>query len=160
MQIKEPPLFYEIEDTAKDNQYMMDDNEGLSVENEYEIMGYKTFPRYSPPDLTSDLNNKEKNVYQGKISLQPLKKDEGTIKLKITTLQRLIRDTSDQNNVTTAYEGEWNFEIPVTKQPSIEYELDQETEVEGLPIRFNKLTIAPTETIHVGSGSIWRLSFI
>jgi hypothetical protein len=43
--------------------------------------------------------------------------------------------------------GEWNFEIPVTKQSSIEYALDEETEVEGIPVRFDKLTIAPTATI-------------
>lgn len=142
-------VFYEIEDTDKDNQYIMSYNGGAFVENEYEIMNHKIFPRYSPPDLTSDLNNKKKNVYQGKISLLPLIKDEETIKLNITTLQRLSRDASDQNNITGAEPetGEWNFEIPVTKQPLIEYELDQETEVEGMPIRFDKLTIAPTETI-------------
>jgi hypothetical protein len=47
--------------------------------------------------------------------------------------------------------GEWNFEIPVTKNPSVEYSLDEETEVEGIPVRFDKLTIAPTATVlHYG----------
>ena len=64
----------------------------------------------------------------------------------------MIRDSSDQNgirvNENMGYEtGEWNFEIPVTKQPSIEYALDEETEVEGIPVRFDKLIIAPTATI-------------
>lgn len=145
-------VFYEIEDTARDNQYIMKDSGGFYVENEHEIMSRKAYPRYYPSDLTSDLNNKEKNVYNGKISLLPLTKDEGIIKLNITTLQRLIRDSSDQNNITVYEHGEpetgdWKFEIPVTKQPSIEYELDQETEVEGIPIRFDKLTLAPTATI-------------
>jgi hypothetical protein len=108
-------------------------------------------PRYYPPDLKSDLNKKEKNVYQGKISLLPLKKDNGTIQLKITKLQKVVRDSFDRNRIT-AYEnvgvtGEWNFEIPVTKQPSIEYALGKETEVEGIPVRFDKLTIAPTATV-------------
>ena len=44
-------------------------------------------------------------------------------------------------------QGSGTFEIPVTKQPSIEYALDKETEVEGIPVRFDKLTIAPTATI-------------
>ena len=145
-------VFYEIEDTAKDNQYVMDYHEGSSVENEYEIMSRETYPRYYPPDLESDVNNKEKNVFQGKMSLLPLTTDNGTIKLKITKLQKLIRDSSDRNSFS-AYEnmefetGEWNFEIPVTKQPSIEYALDEETEVEGIPVRFDKLIIAPTATI-------------
>ncbi|MBW8352034.1 hypothetical protein K0H71_21770, partial [Bacillus sp. IITD106] len=105
-----------------------------------------------PPDLKSDLNNKEKNVFHGKLSLLPLKTDDGTIKLKITKLEKLIRDSSDQNRSmaykSMAYEaGEWNFEIPVTKHPSLEYVLDEETNVEGIPVRFDKLTIAPTMTI-------------
>jgi len=145
-------VFYEIEDTAEDNQYMIDNNEGVSVENEQEIMSHETNPRYYPPDLKSDVNNKEKNVYHGKISLLPLTTDNGTIKLKITKLQKLIRDSSDRSSFldyeNMEYEtGEWSFEIPVTKKPSIEYAMDEETEVEGILVRFDKLTIAPTATI-------------
>ncbi|MBV7506780.1 DUF4179 domain-containing protein [Bacillus sp. sid0103] len=145
-------VFYEIEDTDEDNQYVMNYDDGVLVENEYEIMSHEANQKYYPPDLQSDVNNEEKNVYQGKISLLPLSKDNGTIKLKITRLQKLIRDSSDRNSLM-AYEnkdyetGEWNFEIPVTKQPSIEYALDEETKVEGIPVRFDKLTIAPTATI-------------
>ncbi|WHY79427.1 sigma-70 family RNA polymerase sigma factor [Neobacillus sp. WH10] len=145
-------VFYEIEDSAEDNQYVIDYHEGVSVKNEHEIMSSETFPRYYPPDLKSDVNNKDKNVYHGKISLLPLIKDSGTIKLKITKLQKLIRDSSDRNSFRAyqnmEYEtGEWNFKIPVKKQPSIEYALDEETEVEGIPVRFDKLTIAPTATV-------------
>ena len=145
-------VYYEIEDTAKDNQYVIDFNEGVSVENEYEIMSRDTYPRYYPPDPKSEVNNKEKNVYHGKISLLPLTADNGTIKLKITKLQKLIRDSSERNRFrgyeNMEYEtGEWSFEIPVTKQPSVEYALDKVTEVEGIPVRFDKLTIAPTATI-------------
>ncbi|MBU8878163.1 DUF4179 domain-containing protein [Bacillus sp. FJAT-29790] len=145
-------VFYEIEDTAEDNQYVIDYYEGLSVENEHEIMSSDTYPRYYPPDFKSDVNNKEKNVFQGKMSLLPLSTDNGTIKLKITKLQKLIRDSSDQNSfnayVNMDYDiGDWSFEIPVTKQPSTEYALNEETEVEGIPVRFEKLTIAPTATI-------------
>ncbi|MDN3017334.1 sigma-70 family RNA polymerase sigma factor [Paenibacillus sp. BSR1-1] len=143
-------VFYQIEDTAKDNQYVIEPQEGFSVENEHEIMNNETYPRFYPPDLKSDENNKEKNVYHGKIGLLPLKSDNGTIKLKIKKLQKLNRDSSDRNGLGTHMEyktGEWNFEIPVTRRPSIEYALDQETEVEGIPVRFDKLIIAPTATI-------------
>lgn len=145
-------VLYEIEDTVGDNQYMIDFFEGVSVENEYEIMSREIYPRNYPPDLKSDENNKEKNVYQGKISLPPLKTDNGIIKLNIAKLQKLNRDTSDGNSFR-AYDfmgykgGEWNFEIPVTKKPSIEYTLNEEIEVEGIPVRFEKLTIAPTTTL-------------
>lgn len=149
-------VFYEIEDTEDNNQYVMDNFEGVFVENQHEIMNGEGYLGYYPPDLESDLNNKEKNVYQGKISLLPLTKENGTIKLKITKLQKLIPDSSAPNGIR-AYEnmeyetGEWNFEIPITKQPSVDYELDEEIKVEGIPVRFDKLTIAPTATVlHYG----------
>ncbi|OLS40954.1 DUF4179 domain-containing protein [Bacillus sp. MRMR6] len=144
-------VFYEIEDTEDDNQYMLVNYDGVFVENEHEIMDPSAYPRYFPPELDTDVNNEKKNVYQGKISLLPLKKDKGTIKLHITKLQRLIRDPSNRNGFmaydSMRQEGEWNFEIPVTKQPSVEYALAEETEVEEIPVRFDKLIIAPTATI-------------
>ncbi|MEH7495709.1 sigma-70 family RNA polymerase sigma factor [Neobacillus niacini] len=149
-------VFYEIEDTDDDNQYAMNYFDGVFVENDYGILSSEGYQGYYPPDLESDVNKEEKNVYQGKISLLPLTKENGTIKLKITKLQKLIRDSSAPNGIR-AYEnmeyetGEWNFEIPVTKQPSVDYDLDEEIEVEGIPVRFDKLTIAPTATVlHYG----------
>lgn len=144
-------VFYEIEDINEDNQYMMNYQDGVYVENEHKIMT-SGFPRYFPPDLESEVNKEKKNVYQGKMSLLPLSTDTGTIKLEIKKLQKLIHDPSNQNGFNP-YEnmdyktGEWKFEIPVTKQPSKEYELNEETEIEGIPVRFNKLSIAPTATI-------------
>lgn len=145
-------VFYEIEDTNEDNQYVMNYDDGVFVENEHEIMSREANPGYYPPNLESDVNKEKKNVYQGKISLLPLSKDNGTIKLKITKLQKLIHDSSDRNSFrddgNIEYKtGEWNFEIPVTKQPSVEYALDKKTEVEGISVRFDKLTIAPTATV-------------
>ncbi|MGG1400108.1 sigma-70 family RNA polymerase sigma factor [Bacillus salipaludis] len=145
-------VFYEIEDTDEDNQYVMNIDEGVSVENQNEIMNGSANPRYYPPDLKSEVNIKGKNVYQGKISLPPISKDKGTIKLKITKLLKLIHDSSNRNRLRVSdnmeYKtGEWNFEVPVTKQRSVEYALDGEKEVEGIPVRFDKLTIAPTATI-------------
>lgn len=145
-------VFYEIEDTEEDNQYIMENFEGVFVENQAEIMSPEGYLRYYPPDLESNVNKEKRNVFQGKMSLLPLTSDNGTIKLKITKLHKLIRDSSDQNDSSAygnlEYEtGEWTFEIPVTKQPSVEYALDEEIEVEGIPVRFDKLTIAPTATV-------------
>ncbi|WP_246483840.1 DUF4179 domain-containing protein [Heyndrickxia vini] len=145
-------VFYEIVDTREDGQFFIDFGEGVSVENEIET-NTEANMRFYPPDLKSDLNNKEKNVYHGKISLQPLLKDKGTIKLTITKLLKLVRNSSDKNSLwgfedmEEAETGKWNFEIPVTKRPSIEYTLRGETVVEGIPVRFDKLTIAPTTTV-------------
>jgi DNA-directed RNA polymerase specialized sigma24 family protein len=145
-------VFYEIEDTDEDNQYVMNNQDGVLVENEYEIMSHEANLREYPPKLESDVKNEKKNVYHGKISLLPLSKENGTIKLKITKLLKLNPNSSEQNGYSASrdmeYEtGEWNFELPVTKQPSVEFALDEKIEVEGIPVRFDKLTIAPTATI-------------
>lgn len=149
-------IFYEIEDMNEDNQYMMNNFDGVKVENENKIMNLGSHPKYYPPDQ----NNEEKNVYQGKISLLPLKEDSGTIQLKVTRLYKLVQDSSNPDPFSRHGEfgftnGEWSFEIPVTKSPSYEYLLDKEMEMEGIPLRINKLTIAPTATIlHYGFQNI------
>jgi RNA polymerase sigma factor (sigma-70 family) len=145
-------VFYEIEDTEEDNQYFLDAFDGVFVENDYKIMNTRAYPRYYPPDLEGEVNTEKKNVYHGRLSLQPLTSDNGTIKLKITKINKLIREAADQNGIAAyggmeSETGEWNFEIPVTKQPSVEYALDEETIVEGIPVRFDKLSIAPTATV-------------
>ncbi|WP_313798850.1 DUF4179 domain-containing protein [Cytobacillus sp.] len=158
-------IFYEIEDMNEDNQYMMNNFDGVKVENENKIMNLGSYPKYYPPDQ----NNEEKNVYQGKISLLPLKEDSGTIQLKVTRLYKLVQDSTNPDPFSRHGEfgfanGEWSFEIPVTKSPSYEYLLDKEMEMEGIPLRINKLTIAPTATIlHYGFQNInpeKRIEFI
>ncbi|MCM3694677.1 sigma-70 family RNA polymerase sigma factor [Neobacillus niacini] len=145
-------VFYEIEDKEEDNQYVLDAYDGVFVENDYEILNTTVGPRYYPTDLGSAVNNEEKNVFQGKIGLQPLTSDNGTIKLKISKLHKIMRETSDQSGVVSyvgmeSETGDWDFEIPVTKQPSVVYELEGETEVDGIPVRFDKVTLAPTATV-------------
>ncbi|WP_246197380.1 DUF4179 domain-containing protein [Cytobacillus depressus] len=145
-------VYYEIEDLNEDNQFMLGFSDGIYVWNEFEIMNNETYPNYYPPDIESELNNKEKNVFQGKMALLPLKTDKGTIELKITKLQKLIRDPSgrhgygDYENIENKT-GDWSFEIPVTKQSSTEYALDEETVIEGFTVRFDKLIMAPTATV-------------
>jgi RNA polymerase sigma factor (sigma-70 family) len=145
-------VFYEIEDKKGKNQYVMNYGDGVYVQNQLEIMDSNAHPRNYPPALKSDVNNEKMNIFQGKISLPPLKTSKGTIKLKIAMLQKLIPDASKRNNDMTNGEmgykkGKWNFKIPITKQPSTEYVLHKRTKILGVPIRFDKLTIAPTATI-------------
>jgi len=144
-------VFYKIEDTEDDNKYLMNYEDGLYVENENEVLSQETYPRYYMPDLKAEMNKKEKNVFYGRVGLRPLKKDADTVKLKISKLMKMIPNPDESigyNTWNVEYKtGEWNFEVPVSKQPSIEYELNEETEIDGIPFRFHKLTIAPTATI-------------
>jgi RNA polymerase sigma factor (sigma-70 family) len=143
-------IFYEIEDTKKNNQYMINFDDGVFVEDEPSIMNEQMYPPYNPPDLESDLNKEEQNTYHGKLSLRPLVKDNATVKLKITKMMKLTRGSSVRDTFNGSLEearGEWDFEIPVAKQPSTEYELDKDIEVEGLPVKMEKLILAPTATL-------------
>jgi DNA-directed RNA polymerase specialized sigma24 family protein len=152
-------VFYKIEDINEDNQYLMNYEDGLYVENENEVLSQVTHPRFYVPDLKAEMNQKDKNVFYGKVGLRPLQKDTENIKLKISKLMKLVPNPDDPTgffNRNIEYKtGEWSFEVPVSKQPSIEYALNEETEIEGVPVRFNRLTIAPTATIleygiHIG----------
>ncbi|MEK3854980.1 DUF4179 domain-containing protein [Cytobacillus sp. FSL H8-0458] len=140
-------IFYEIEDTNDNNQYMINIDDGIFIEDEMKIMVANTYPRYIPPDMESDLNKKEKNIYHGKMILRPLKENKATIQLNINKVLKLKRNSSDSYVNMVPEEGNWKFDIPVTKKPSVEYALDEEVEIEGAAVLIDKLILAPTGTI-------------
>ncbi|UYZ22477.1 DUF4179 domain-containing protein [Mesobacillus jeotgali] len=142
-------VFYEIHDTKEDKQYFMNYEDGLTVVNEYKVMKHETYPRYTIPDVEAEMNKKEKNVFYGKVALKPLDEDKEDIELKITKIQRLADNASLSFGFTSGdYKtGEWSFEFPVTKQPSTEYEINDQKELEGVAVRMEKLIVAPTATL-------------
>ncbi|MFT9600451.1 DUF4179 domain-containing protein [Mesobacillus sp.] len=145
-------VFYEIEDTNEDKQYVMFSEDGVFIENENELMKHDTYPRHYPPDLKAEMNKREKNVFYGKIGLRPLEENSGVLKLNIERIQELALDEQEarlgfgyrSNGFKT---GEWKFEVPVTKQPSVIYELNEQAKIEGIPVRLDKLILAPTATL-------------
>lgn len=141
-------VFYEIHDTKEDKQYFMSFDDGVTVENENDILKSETFPRYSLPDVEAEMNKSNKNVFYGKIALRPLKEEQGEIKLRITKIQELANDAAISLGFRPGEykNGYWNFEFPVTKQPSTEYEINEQRELEGVAIQFEKLIVAPTAT--------------
>ncbi|WP_102261226.1 DUF4179 domain-containing protein [Mesobacillus jeotgali] len=145
-------VFYKIEDTNEDKQYVMFSEDGVFIENESELMKHDTYPRHYPPDLKAEMNKKEKNVFYGVIGLRPLEDNSGVLKLNIERIQELALDDQEaswgfgyrSNGLKT---GDWKFEVPVTKQPSVVYELNEQAKIEGIPIRLDKLIMAPTATL-------------
>ncbi|WP_286181145.1 DUF4179 domain-containing protein [Bacillus sp. ISL-37] len=145
-------VFYEIEDTNEDKQYVMFSEDGLIIENENELMKHDTYPRHYPPDLKAEMNKKEKNVFYGVVGLRPLEENSGVLKLNIARIQELALDDQEarwgfgyrSNGFKT---GDWKFEVPVTKQPSVVYELNEQAKIEGVLVRLDKLIIAPTATL-------------
>ncbi|GAE47786.1 DUF4179 domain-containing protein [Mesobacillus boroniphilus] len=141
-------VFYEIHDTKEDKQYFMTFEDGVTVENEYDILKRDTYPRYSFPDVEAEMNKSDKNVFYGKLALRPLEEEQGEIKLRITQIQELANDAAISLGFRTGdyKSGYWSFEFPVTKQPTREYEINEQREIEGVAVRLEKLIVAPTAT--------------
>ncbi|MGM0852875.1 MAG: DUF4179 domain-containing protein [Bacillota bacterium] len=144
-------VFYEIEDTEKDNRYMMNAHEGVHIENEYDVMRRdQQHMYYSPPVDQDEIQNADKNVYKGTMSLLPVSVNSGTIKLNVARLMQFAQDPQKDEAFSrgmTFAEGDWSFDIPFTKQSSRVHKLDKEIDIDGIPIRLDKLTIAPTTTL-------------
>ncbi|MGD6879992.1 DUF4179 domain-containing protein [Bacillus infantis] len=136
-------LFYEIEDTKENKQYVINYGDGLSVEDEQEILSNEIYPQYQPPDPGSELNKKKQNVFHGKIGLPPLKGDSKTLNLEISKLAGIVGDSS----TPAVKRGDWNIKVPVTKLPSTEYAMEEIINIEGIPVQLEKLIIAPTSTV-------------
>ncbi|NMH69336.1 DUF4179 domain-containing protein [Bacillus sp. RO3] len=144
-------VFYEIEDMNHDNRYMINPYEGIFIENERDVMTMGAgYGYYSPPVDQSDYGNDQANVYVGTISLSPVVKDKGEIHLNIARVMQLTLDSQGKwvtEGEMKFAEGDWSFKIPFEKQSSRLHEMNREVEVAGIPVRLDKLTIAPTATI-------------
>ncbi|WP_318617628.1 DUF4179 domain-containing protein [Sporosarcina sp. YIM B06819] len=138
-------IYYEIEDRNKENKYMVDFTNGIQIVNQDELVSLEK-PINSHIGLYSD----KSNVYKGRLGIAPLVASEGTITLKLDKIQKAIETDlgfSTPKDPINQMEGDWYFEIPVKKNSAIVHELNVETEIEGNPIYFDKLTIAPTITV-------------
>jgi RNA polymerase sigma factor (sigma-70 family) len=145
-------IYYEVEDTKGENQFFINMSDGARIENEYEILDHQANDRfYHPFEQGVSNEDSDKKIFRGKVSLAPISKDSGTIELRLMRLQEAFKEDPNRSNLRyfeqEFIEGEWNFDVPVTKQTSTVYELDQETEINGIPFRVDKLKLAPSATI-------------
>ncbi len=147
-------IYYEIEDQQKENKYMINYTDGLQIANQDELWSRKDEPFYSPVNNHLNIYSESSHVYKGRLGTAPLSVNEGTIQLELSKLQRVIdvpgHEEASQRLTTENIEfieGDWHFDIPVKKHPAIVHELQVETEIDGNPVIFEKLTIAPTITV-------------
>nr|WP_275695649.1 DUF4179 domain-containing protein [Fredinandcohnia sp. SECRCQ15] len=132
-------IYYEIEDLNEENQYMFN-YDGISVMTENGALNHAFNP--------TPLKTEEKNVFRGQFSTEPISTESETIELKLSKLLKANQNYwSVPEEQLEFAEGEWNFKIPVKKQPSTVYELGKNVEIDGVPVKFEKLIIAPTATI-------------
>ncbi|THE13672.1 DUF4179 domain-containing protein [Bacillus timonensis] len=142
-------IYYEVENLEEEEQYGINFWDGVYVENEFETFDQQAYPVNQLPVQPLE---SEGTIFKGTLSLLPVTSEAKSIKLNISKLQKAGED--HKNLVWMAYNGEtsfltgkWNFEIPVKKQESIEYPIDEKITIDNVPFEFNKVIMAPTVTV-------------
>ncbi|WP_442598847.1 DUF4179 domain-containing protein [Neobacillus sp. D3-1R] len=144
-------IYYEIEDTLNENNYMINFNDDFEIVNQAQIWkDSEESPIRSHFKLYSD----SENVFRGRLALAPLSVAKGSIQLELKKLEKVANSSTNNEfykSIPTGQnefiDGEWSFTIPVKKHDVIVHELNIETQVEGNPVVIEKLTIAPTVTM-------------
>ncbi|WHY86966.1 DUF5643 domain-containing protein [Neobacillus novalis] len=145
-------IYYEIDDRNKENKYMINYTDGLKIANQERDWNSVDDPSYSPVTNHLSLYSGKDHVFKGRLGVAPMSVNTGTIQLELSKLEIVTNTSGDTSrSVPTGkgefFKGEWHFDIPVKKHPSIVHNIHVETEIDGNPIIFEKLTIAPTVTV-------------
>lgn len=146
-------IYYEVEDLQQDKKYSIDYTDDLQIVNQAEL--WDDFDFDSPFTNHFMIYSESEYVFKGRLSAAPISTNEGIIQLGINKLAQVTEsywrfDLPVQKKLSKraqAMEGDWRFDIPVQKHAAIVYELQVETEVDGNPVIFDKVTIAPTRTV-------------
>ena len=137
-------IYYEVESQKQDEQYMINYTDGLQITNQDENWVPEDHPDYSPVNNHLNIHSEDSRIYKGRIGVAPISTEEGTIQLELSKLEKVA---SSDKQIKEFTEGDWRFEIPIKKHPAIIHEFQVETEINGNPVMFEKLTIAPTVTV-------------
>jgi hypothetical protein len=147
-------IYYEIDDRNKENKYMINYTDGLKIANQERDWNSVDDPSYSPVTNHLSLYSGKDHVFKGRLGVAPMSADAGKIQLKLSKLEKVTQTPGDPDTNQSVsggkndfLEGDWRFDIPVKKHPSIVHNIHVETEIDGNPIIFEKLTIAPTITV-------------
>ncbi|MER2090570.1 MAG: DUF4179 domain-containing protein [Sporosarcina sp.] len=147
-------IYYEIEDLEKGTNYMINYYDGLQIVNQDQNWNSEDEPAYSPINSHLSIYSESNRVYKGRLGAAPLSNDEGTIQMRLGKLEKVVNPSVEPEvsqgisiGTNEFIEGNWHFDIPVKKHPAIVHELQVESEIDGNPVIFDKLTIAPTVTV-------------
>jgi hypothetical protein len=118
-------IFYEIEDLKQLAKYYPISESSIIVDN--------------PIISQMNLFTRDKYKQRGSIVLSTIGQ-ENIVNLKFKTLK-------SNNIINVVVEGNWEFNIPITKYKVKEYNLDKEIMIDGHSVILEKLTVAPTVTV-------------
>ncbi|CAH2716599.1 hypothetical protein BACCIP111895_03786 [Neobacillus rhizosphaerae] len=147
-------IYYEIDDQNKGNKYMINYSDGLKIANQDQDWKREDHPAYLPVTNHLSLYSKTDHVYKGRLGVAPMTTDVGSIQLELSKLEKVTQTPGDPDTAQSVsggkkefVAGDWRFDIPVKKHPAIVHKIHVETKIDGNPIIFDKLTIAPTITV-------------
>ncbi|RHW39139.1 DUF4179 domain-containing protein [Neobacillus notoginsengisoli] len=146
-------IYYEVENAASSKKFQIKYSDGITFGDMERHWRDEDGTMESPVRSQLNLYSNQEGVYKGKLALAPLKNDQGTLDITVGQLEEVVTDPSTFSEVgeeahePEQIEGSWSFKIPVKKYPAIEHKLNVKAEVDGNPIVFEKLTIAPTATL-------------
>ncbi|MFJ5717946.1 DUF5643 domain-containing protein [Neobacillus sp. NPDC093127] len=147
-------IYYEIDDRNKGNKYMINYTDGLKIANQEKDWNSVDDPSYSPVMNHLSLYSEKDHVFKGRLGVAPMSADAGKIQLELSKLE-MVTQTPGNSDTSQSVSGEkkdflkgdWRFDIPVKKHRAIVHDIHVDTEIDGNPIIFEKLTIAPTTTV-------------
>lgn len=137
-------LLLEIEDLKGERKYEVSNREGgLIAKGSFQYNRFSISPRSDESLLggTYIFYTPEKNITREIITLDPIAREEGNIDLTINEVRQL-----DFNRNETL-KGNWNFQVPIKRFDAYTYEINQEMNLDGNIIIFEKIVIAPTMTV-------------
>lgn len=125
-------ISYKIEDLKSGKEYNVKYDDGINIKERWgKQIKDTTIKMY-----TSVFNTGGK----GTLTLYPIDTEKKTINLTLNRLETKIGDNKE------VVDGNWNFEIPITKHEGKSYDLNATVKALNYTIEFNKITISPTLT--------------
>lgn len=125
-------ISYKIEDLKNGKEYNVKYDDGIDIKERWvEQIKDTNIKMY-----TSIFNVGGK----GTLTLYPIDTEKKTINLTVKKLETRTGDTKE------VVEGNWNFEIPITKYEGKSHDINAIVKVDNYTIEFNKITISPTLT--------------
>lgn len=126
-------IFFEIEDLKGNNKYMPSfPPDGYTIKN-YWLKGTEDSTTWI--NLESDKPNK--NI--GKLTISAIATENKNIDITINKIE-----TRDKDKVV---QGNWEFSFDVKKYASKTYNINEKINIDGYPVTFTSIKIAPTKTI-------------
>ncbi|MDL4840706.1 hypothetical protein QQS35_09620 [Aquibacillus sp. LR5S19] len=136
-------IFFEIEDLEENRLFTIGTSPSIS-------MGDKSLGYVQPDRSLTDVSAIGANKLRGKIAMEPLKEDKAEIDLEIKELIEIVKsktgELGTEKTGQKSVQGNWSFTVPIEKQEIIKKEIGFDTVMEGHPITFDTLIIAPTVT--------------